>query len=78
MSTISEVRWIAQACKKNQGYDDWMERPDVVYSGWFAGDGRHGPAQNMIEHFDAVKQRETWLKWRLIQEVRTIRKEVVR
>lgn len=73
-----QVRWIAQCCLKDRDYEDWRDRPDVIYSGWFYATGNDKPSPGLLEDFELVKQENDWLKWRLIQETTSFNREIIR
>ena len=73
---MRQIRWVAQASQA--GYDDWVDRYDVVYAGWFHFSGDSTPSDSLMESFDEAVATHDWLDWRLIEEVRTHTTKVVK
>jgi hypothetical protein len=71
-----EVRWIVQ-CRRKNTVNIWQPREDVCYSGWFFSDGKDKPSEGLLAVFEEAKAEHDYLEWRLVQETRTFKSEVV-
>lgn len=65
-----EVRWIIQVTKKD--VENWIDRPDLTYTGWFYSDGEDKETSSLIRDYDEAVADHPWLYVRIIKDVRSM------
>lgn len=73
---MREVRWIIQVSRK--GVDDWMDRSDLTYTGWFYSTGNDQPTETLLDDYEKAVTQMSWLDVRLVQEERSFTSKVIR
>lgn len=73
---MRQVRWVLQASKP--GHDNWVEQGDRVYSGWFYSTGNDEPSATVLAEYDKAVQELDWLDVRLVQELKSYSKTVIK
>ncbi len=71
----SQVRWKIQVSKA--GHNNWIDREDLCYSGWFDGGYDSSPTPGLIDDYKKAVDDYGWLDVRLVQETRKFTSEVL-
>lgn len=72
---MREIRWTLQASRK--GMENWNDRNDRVYSGWFHDTGEAVVSESVLKEFKDAVAAENWLDWRLVQDTRSYSRSVI-